>query len=69
MYEYECKHVNDSSLSQQQQLVDETLVKNLVERFVNIWNHHDAKAFAYLLTEDCKMDRCDGTKHYRKKRS
>jgi hypothetical protein len=37
------KHVNDSS-SSQQQLGDETLVKNLVDRFVDVWNHYNAKA-------------------------
>jgi hypothetical protein len=46
------KYVNDSSSSHQQQLGDETLVKNLVDRLVNIWNHYHAKAFASLLTED-----------------
>ena len=39
------KHVTDSSSSQQQQqLGDETLVKNLVDRCVDIWNHYEAKS-------------------------
>jgi hypothetical protein len=37
------KHVNGSS-SSQQQLEDETLVKNLVDRFENVWNQHVVKA-------------------------
>jgi hypothetical protein len=37
------KHVNGLSPSQQQ-LEDETLVKNLVDRFENVWNQHIAKA-------------------------
>lgn len=45
------KHVNNSSSSQLQQ-GDETLVKNLVDRLVDAWNHHDAKAYVSILTED-----------------
>jgi hypothetical protein len=37
------KHVNGSS-SSQQQLEDETLVKNLIDRFENVWNQHVVKA-------------------------
>jgi hypothetical protein len=38
------KHVNGSSSSQEQQLEDETLVKNLIDRFENVWNQHVVKA-------------------------
>jgi uncharacterized protein (TIGR02246 family) len=45
------KHENNSSSSQRHQ-GDETLVKNLLDRLVDAWNHQDAKAFASILTED-----------------
>jgi uncharacterized protein (TIGR02246 family) len=44
-------HIDNGSSSSKQQR-NETLVQNLVTRFVNTWNQHDAAAFASLLTED-----------------
>jgi uncharacterized protein (TIGR02246 family) len=61
------KHVTDSSSSQQQQLGDETSVKNLVDRFVDVWNHYDAKAFASLLTEDGERTDVTGQTAIRRK--
>jgi uncharacterized protein (TIGR02246 family) len=46
------KHENNSSSSSQRHQGDENLVKNLRDRLVDAWNHHDVKAFASILTED-----------------